>query len=266
MSADARAVALVTGASRGLGRGIALALAADGLDVAINYAGNRAAAEECAALCAAAAPDPAQRFEPIQADVSAAADRATLLATVLERFGRIDALINNAGVAPTERADLLDASEESFQRLMRINLQGPYFLTQAVARHWLLDAADQSRLSQGYTVVMVGSISAHTASIKRGDYCISKAGMSMATQLWATRLAPEGICVYEVRPGIMRTDMTSVVTAKYDALIDEGLVPQGRWGTPADLGSACAALVGGSFPFSTGAVIDVDGGLQMRRL
>jgi NAD(P)-dependent dehydrogenase (short-subunit alcohol dehydrogenase family) len=257
-------VALVTGASRGLGRGIALALAEAGWSVGINFAGNAAAAEACASLCTAAAPDPAQRFVPLQGDIGQPAQRQALLDAHLGAFGRIDSLVNNAGVAPDVRADIVDAGEESFDRLITINTKGPYFLTQLVARHWLTDKPAPA--SRYHSIVFCTSISAHTASTQRGDYCISKAGVAMAAQLWATRLAPEGIMVYEVRPGIMKTDMTAAVTSKYDTLIAQGLVPQNRWGTGEDVGLAVKALVAGDFPFSSGTVIDVDGGFQLRRL
>ena len=257
-------VALVTGASRGLGRGIALELAKAGWSVGINFAGNAAAAQTCADLCTAAARDAAQRFVPLPGDIGQPAGRQALLDAHLEAFGRIDSLVNNAGVAPDVRADIVDASEESFDRLIAINTKGPYFLTQLVARHWLTHRPAPA--SRYLSIVFCTSISVHTASTQRGDYCISKAGAAMAAQLWATRLAPDGIMVYEVRPGIMRTDMTAGVTSKYDALIAQGLVPQNRWGTGEDVGLAVKALVAGDFPFSSGTVIDVDGGLQMRRL
>jgi NAD(P)-dependent dehydrogenase (short-subunit alcohol dehydrogenase family) len=258
-------VALVTGASRGLGRGIAIELAKAGWSVGINYAGNRAAAEECAALCAAAATGKAQRFVPLQGDIADSASRANLLTTHLRELGRIDSLVNNAGIAPSVRADIVEAGEESFDRLVSTNTKGPYFLTQAVARHWLATPATDGAVRYR-SVIFVTSISVHTASIARGDYCISKAGVAMAAQLWASRLAADGINVYEVRPGIMKTDMTAGVTAKYDALIAQGLVPQARWGTGEDVGLAVKALAGGDFPVSTGTGLDVDGGFQVRRL
>lgn len=257
-------VALVTGASRGLGRGVAIELAKAGWSVGINYAGNRAAAEECAALCAAAARLPEQRFVPLQGDISVGTQRQALVDGCLRELGRIDSLVNNAGVAPSVRADLIEATEESFDRLLTINTKGPYFLTQLVARHWL--GAKGGAAVRYRSVVFVTSVSANTASTARGDYCISKAGVSMAAQLWAARLGGDGIMVYEVRPGIMKTDMTAGVTGKYDALISQGLVPQMRWGGGEDVGLAVKALIAGDFPFSTGTVIDVDGGLQMRRL
>jgi NAD(P)-dependent dehydrogenase (short-subunit alcohol dehydrogenase family) len=259
------AVALVTGSSRGLGRGIALELAARGLSVAVHYARNRAAAEETAAACAAAAPRAGQRFPVVAADVSRASDRESLVASTLAALGRLDVLVNNAGRAPAVRADLLDAAEGSFDDLLAVNLKGPYFLSQLVARHFLAHR-DQARLPGGYKLVFVSSMSAHTVSVNRGDYCVSKAGLAMAAQLFAARLAAEGVLVYEVRPGIMATDMTVGVKEKYDRLIGEGLVPQGRWGTAADVGRTVAALVLGDFPFSTGAVVPVDGGIHLRRL
>jgi NAD(P)-dependent dehydrogenase (short-subunit alcohol dehydrogenase family) len=258
-------VALVTGASRGLGRGIALRLAAEGLSVAIGYSTNQPAAEETAAECRRAAPAPGRRFEPVQADIADKAGRDRLVAETLGRFGRIDALINNAGIAPRERADLVDAGEESFEHLLRTNLQGPHFLTQAVVRHWLRDRPAPA-LPGGFKIVFVTSISAETASVNRGDYCISKAGLSMSARLWAARLASDGIQVVELRPGIMATDMTAGVKEKYDRLIAEGLVPQGRWGTADDAGRAVRAIVAGDFAFSTGAVIAVDGGFHLSRL
>ena len=180
-------------------------------------------------------------------------------------FGTLDALVNNAGIAPRVRADILEASEESFDELMATNVRGPYFLTREIARRWLAGPRD-TPLPGGRKVVFVTSISAETASTTRGDYCMSKAALSMAAKLWAARLAPEGIPVYEVRPGIMLTDMTSGVKEKYDALLAQGLVPQGRWGTPEDTGKAVRALLEGAFPFSTGGIFDVDGGFHVSRL
>ena len=259
-------VILVTGASRGLGRGIAIELARGGYSVAINYCGNTVAAEESKVLCQSAAPNDQQKFITVQADISSTADRQRMLKEVDAHFGHLDGLVNNAGVAPKVRADITEASEESFERLIKTNLQGPYFLTQEVANYMLSNSKESALLSGKGRIIFVTSISSHTASVARGDYCISKAGLSMAVQLWAQRLASEDIQVYELRPGIMKTDMTSAVTAKYDALIDEGLVPQKRWGTPEDLGLAAKSLLDGDFPFSTGTVIDIDGGFQLRHL
>jgi NAD(P)-dependent dehydrogenase (short-subunit alcohol dehydrogenase family) len=265
MSALPPPVVLVTGASRGLGRGIAVALAKDGLSVAIHYASNRQAADETLVACREAAPDGRPQFALVRGDVGQADDRRRIVEETLAACGRIDALVNNAGIAPRERRDITDATEESFDELIAVNLKGPYFLSQAVARHWLERKGD-CRLPGGYTLVFVSSISAYMASISRGEYCISKAGLAMATKLWATRLATEGAQVFELRPGLMATDMTAGVKEKYDRLIDEGLVPQRRWGTSEDVGLAVCALMKGGFPFSTGDVINVDGGFHIQRL
>lgn len=258
-------VVLITGASRGLGRGIAIEAAAGGCSVAINFASNAAAAEETASLCQQAATNAAQRFVPIQGDVSDRDDRDGLLTATLDAFGRIDALVNNAGIAPRVRADLTEMSEASFELLLRTNLQGPFFLTQAIANHWL-GGPYAAALDSGFKIIFVTSISADTASVNRGEYCISKAGLAMASQLWAVRLAGHGVQVLELRPGIMATDMTAGVKDKYDALLAEGLVPQRRWGTPGDVGRAVRAVLSGAFPFTTGDVIHLDGGFHIRRL
>lgn len=256
-------MALVTGGGRGLGAGVALALAAAGHSVAIGYRSDAASAAATVAACRQRAAGDGQRFHPLQADVAVPADRARLLAAALERFGSVELLVNNAGIAPRRRADLLQATEESFAEVLATNLTGPYFLTQQVARHWLSQPPQPGRRR---AVVFVTSISAAYASVNRGEYCVSKAGLSMARELFAVRLADAGIGVYEVRPGLMATDMTRAVKEKYDASIAGGLVPQGRWGTGADVGRAVAALVSGGFDFSQGTVVDVDGGFNLRRL
>ncbi len=259
-------VILITGASRGLGRGISIELSRGGYSVAINYAGNAEAAAEAKALCEEVAIKTSQKFITVQADISSTEDRKRMLKEIDSQFGRLDGLVNNAGVAPKVRADITEASEESFERLIKTNLQGPYFLTQEVA-NYILSSKQTPILNAGKgRIIFVTSISSHTASISRGDYCVSKAGLSMAVQLWAQRLADEDIQVYELRPGIMKTDMTSAVTSKYDALIADGLVPQKRWGNPEDLGTAAKSLLDGNFPFSTGTIIDIDGGFQLRHL
>jgi NAD(P)-dependent dehydrogenase (short-subunit alcohol dehydrogenase family) len=253
--------ALVTGASRGIGRGIALELAAAGWRVAINYAGNAAAAADTLGAVRAAGGD----GFAVQGDIAIAADRERLLAETVERFGRIDLLVNNAGIAPAVRADLLEAGEESFDRLIAVNLKGPYFLTQLAARQ-MLRQAPGSEGPRG-RIVTISSISAYTASTNRGDYCVAKAGLAMMTKLFADRLAGEGINVYEIRPGIVATDMTGAVKEKYDRLIlEQGVTPIRRWGTPEDVGRAVRAIAEDRFPFSTGAVFDVDGGFHLRRL
>jgi 3-oxoacyl-[acyl-carrier protein] reductase len=261
------AVALVTGASRGLGRGIAQVLARDGLSVAVHYASNKAAAEETLAACRQVAPNPAQKFIAVGGNVGVAADRAAIFQQTLEGLGRIDALVNNAGIAPRIRADITEATEEIFDEVIAVNLKGPYFLSQLVVRHWLAGAQKgDSRLKAGYKLIFVSSISAYLASINRGEYCISKAGLAMATKLWASRLATDGVQVFEVRPGVMATDMTAGVKEKYDKLIADGLVPQKRWGNGDDVGLAVSALLAGHFPFSTGDVLNVDGGIHLQRL
>ena len=260
-------VALITGASRGIGRGIAIELARLGFSIAINYSQNHEAALECQWLCVQAAPKGAESsFEVFRADVSKTQDRAGLLKAVLERFAWIDLLVNNAGVAPTARVDLLEASEESFDRIMNINLRGPYFLTQAVANFWLAGLEQRPKETAKPKIVNISSVSAYAPSINRGDYCMSKAALSMMTQLFAARLAENQINVYEIRPGIVATDMTRPVKEKYDVMIAAGLTPLGRWGTPEDVGRAVAAIAEDRLPFSTGEVIDVDGGFHIRRL
>ena len=259
--------ALITGASRGIGRGIAVELARERWSVAINYARDQEAARECRRLCEQAASEPSNAsFEIVQADVSRPDDRARLLDSVLERFGWVDLLVNNAGVAPAVRADLLEASEESFDRVIATNLKGPYFLTQRVAQFWVSRAQEFQASSRKPKIVNISSVSAYAASANRGEYCVSKAGLSMMTKLFALRLAEFGILVYEIRPGVVATDMTEAVKEKYDRMIAEGLTPIKRWGTPEDVGQAVAAVAEGRLPFSTGEVINVDGGFHLRRL
>jgi NAD(P)-dependent dehydrogenase (short-subunit alcohol dehydrogenase family) len=260
-------LALVTGASRGIGRGIALALAELGWDLAINYAQNAKAAEQTVNDSVAAAKRNGHRIrvQRCQADISIAADRHRLIEGVRTDFGRLDLLVNNAGAAPSVRADILEATEESFDRVMAINVKGPYFLTQLAAR-WMVEQKRQARDPYNPRIITISSISAYTASVNRGDYCLAKAALSMLTKLYATRLAEHGIKVYEIRPGIIATDMTEPVKAKYDKLIDEGLTPIARWGTPQDVGKAVAAIVQDLLPFSTGEIINVDGGFHLRRL
>jgi len=259
--------ALVTGSSRGIGRGIAEALGQLGWNVVVNYAGNAPAAQQAVAAITAAG----GQAIAVQADISSDADRQRLVAETLRVFGRIDLLVNNAGVAPTVRADLLEADEDSFDRLIAINLKGPYFLTQLVAREMLANirgTTASSSAAESYTpaIITISSISAYAASTNRGDYCIAKAGLSMMTKLFATRLAADGINVYEIRPGIIQTDMTAPVQAKYDQLIAEGLTPIPRWGTPADVAKAVVAIAQGLLPFSTGEVLNIDGGFHLRHL
>ena len=258
-----RKVALVTGASRGIGRAIAIELARVDYDVMITYVTNSQAATEAAAEIRGARE--AARVAICRSNVADAGDRADLLKQTRAEFGRLDLLVNNAGIAPAERVDLLDATVESFDRLIAVNLKGPYFLTQTVAA-WMIEQRAARIPSYRPAIINISSVSAYAASPARGDYCVSKAGLSMMTKLYAARLADEGINVYEIRPGVISTDMTADVKEKYDRLIEADLTPIKRWGTPEDIGRAAAAIATGAFPFSTGEVINVDGGFHLRRL
>ena len=254
-------VTIVTGSSRGIGRGIALSLAERGWQVVVNYRSNSIAAEEVQKAIDAAGGGALL----VQADMANRDDLEKLVDATLSEYGRIDLLVNNAGVGPRQRVDMLQVGEESYNEVMDINLKGPFFLTQRVANEMIsLVKSDSVREPK---IINISSISAYTSSPARAEYCISKAGMSMMTKLWADRLAEYGINVYEIRPGIIATDLTSVVKEKYDRLIlDEGLTPIKRWGTPEDIGKAVLAIAEGLFPFSTGEVINVDGGFHLHRL
>ena len=245
---DSDSVALVTGASRGIGRAVASELARTHRVIG-TYRGNLVAAESLRDKCGA---------EIFQMDVASSADRAAVMEFVRSEYGRLDLLVNNAGIAPRVRNDLLEASEESFEEVLGTNLQGPYFLTRDAAKLMLERGAGR--------IVFVTSISSYTASTNRGEYCVSKAGLSMAAQLYASRLAPEGIGVFEVRPGIIETDMVAPVLDKYKRLAEEGLLPQGRLGRPEDVALAVRAIVDGNLDYSAGQVIDVDGGFHLRSL
>lgn len=253
--------ALVTGGSRGIGFGVARQLASEGWNVVINGMRDEADVQE---------PLEALRSEGVEVayargNVGTAEGRESILSTCREfAGGAINLLVNNAGVAPKERLDILETTEENYSRVIDINLNGVFFLTQAFARAMV--EAKQGNPDFSGTIVNIGSISATVVSINRGEYCIAKAGIAMLTQLFATRLGSEGIPVYEVRPGVTKTDMTSGVTEKYDKLIQEGLCVQPRWGFPEDVAKATAALARGDFPYSTGQVIMVDGGLTIPRL
>ena len=255
-----RKVALITGGGRGIGLGISKCLAGEGHNLVI--CGRRPETQVRDALLALRKVGVEVLY--IQADVASRDDRSRLLEKIEEHFGCLNVLVNNAGMAPENRADVLEATEESFDRVMAVNLKGPYFLTQAAAK-WMIKQKQASSDYEG-CVINISSISATVASPSRGDYCISKAGLSMATRLWAARLGEFGIPVYEVRPGIVMTDMTAAVKERYDKLIAEGLTVQGRWGLPGDIGQAVAMLVRGDLAYSTGQVIMVDGGLTVHRL
>ena len=265
MSASLPPIVLVTGAGRGLGSGIAKELAKSGFSVALHYGSSRGGAEEVAVACAELASSKEQQFIPVGADLGDSETRSGLVAQVIEKFGHLDALVNNAGITEPNRRDCLEAAEEDFDTVMDINLKAPYFLTQAAAQYWVANP-DKGRIESGYKALFISSISSDTVSVNRGAYCVSKAGVSMATQVWAARLAEHGIQVNDIRPGIMTSDMTAGAQSKYDDLIADGLVPQRRWGTGEDLGKAVASICSGDFPFTTGTVIPVDGGFHIKRL
>lgn len=253
-------VAIVTGGSRGIGFGCAESLAKAGYHLVIN--GMRPVDQ---------VQEPIDRLEShgikvayARGDVGSAEGRAAILKTAREEFGRLNVLVNNAGVAPKERLDLLETTGESYQRVMTINCEGPFFLTQEVAK-WMIEQKDNDSSFEA-AIINVNSISATVVSTNRGEYCVSKAALAMVTQLFAARLGEHRIGVYEVRPGVTKTDMTSGVTDKYDKLIEEGLCVTPRWGFPEDTGRIVASLAAGTFPYSTGQVILVDGGLTIPRL
>ena len=255
-----RRVALITGGSRGIGFGIAKELAQNNFDLAIN--GTRAAG-----LVEDAVEELKEYGIEVmycQGNIASSRDRAEILNQIKKHFGRLHVLVNNAGVAPKERKDILDATEESFDHVIDVNLKGPYFLTQKAA-NWMIE---QKKMDDEFKacIINISSISATVASVNRGEYCISKAGVGMATQLFAVRLGEFNIPVFEVRPGIIETDMTSGVKEKYDKLIEEGLCVQKRWGQPQDVGKVVASLAKGDFMYSSGQVIMVDGGLTIPRL
>ncbi|MEX0646861.1 MAG: 3-ketoacyl-ACP reductase [Balneolaceae bacterium] len=253
-------VALITGGSRGIGLAIARKLCENGYDVAINGVREESAVTKVLEELNSTG----SKAIYCRGDIGSEEDRKRIVEDVKSAFGRLNVLVNNAGVAPKDRLDPLQATNESFERVMRINLEGPYFLTQAVA-NWMVE---QKQKKDSFTAVIVniGSISATVVSPNRGDYCMSKAGLAMHSKIWAVRLAEYGIPVFEVRPGVIKTDMTSAVTDKYDKLIGEGLTVQPKWGYPEDVAKATFSLVSGDFPYSTGEVFMVDGGLTIPRL
>ena len=258
---NSKPVAVVTGASRGIGRAVTISLASAGFDIAaIARSLDSEGMETLGPEIEKAGAD----FFPIGLDISCTACHKEVVTNILERYGRIDFLVNNAGVAPLHRNDILEMTEESYDRVMNINLKGPVFFAQKIAREmvWL------SQMIQDYKprIVFISSVSAVMSSPNRSEYCISKAGLSMASTVFADKLSEHGIVVYEIRPGIIQTDMTSRVKEKYDRMIAEGLIPQKRWGVPNDIGKAIASLARGEWDFSTGAVFEVSGGLNIRSL
>ena len=253
-------VALITGGSRGIGFGIATKLAAIGFDLAINGVRAESEVEEALKKLKEFANDVIY----CRGDTSLSNARESIIAKVKEHYGQLHVLVNNAGIPPKERKDILEATEKSFDEVISVNLKGSYFLTQKVA-NWMIDQKKNDKEFNG-CIINISSISATVVSVNRGEYCISKAGLSMATQLFAVRLGEFNIPVYEVRPGVIYTDMTAGVKGKYDKLIEEGLCVQQRWGLPEDVGKAVASLANGDFTYSTGQVIMVDGGLTIPRL
>ena len=253
-------VALITGGSRGIGFGIATKLAAIGFDLAINGLREENEVEEVLNKLKEFGNDVIY----CRGDTSSSGDRESIIAKVKEHYGQLHVLVNNAGIHPKERKDILEATEKSFDEVISVNLKGSYFLTQKVA-NWMIDQKKNDKEFNG-CIINISSISATVVSVNRGEYCISKAGLSMATQLFAVRLGEFNIPVYEVRPGVIYTDMTAGVKGKYDKLIEEGLCVQQRWGLPEDIGKAVASLANGDFTYSTGQVIMVDGGLTIPRL
>ena len=256
----AKKTALITGGSRGIGFGIALEMAKAGFNLAINGVRDQKAVQPVL--------DGLKMFGIkviyAQGDVSKKQDRDKILKTVVTEFGQLNVLINNAGIAPKERKDILEATEDSYNYVMDINLRGPYFLTQLVANHMVKQKKEDDRFE--CCIINVSSVSASVASVNRGEYCISKAGIAMATKLWAARLGEFNIPVYEIQPGIIKTDMTSGVVEKYDKLFEAGLSIQKRWGLPEDIGKVATSMALGMMPYSTGQVVMVDGGMTVQRL
>jgi len=253
-------IALITGGTRGIGLGIATELAKSGFDLAINGMRDQK-------LVKPVLDELKQYGVPVsyfQGDISSKEDRLQMVEAVCSKFGKINILVNNAGIAPPERRDILEATEESFDLVLNVNLKGPYFLTQLVANS-MIEFKNQFP-TEFYCVINISSVSAVVASVNRGEYCISKAGIAMATRLWAARLGEFDIPVYEIQPGVILTDMTAGVKAKYDHLFENGMAIQQRWGLPSDIGKVAAAMATGLLPYSTGQVVLVDGGMTIPRL
>lgn len=260
MAPKPKKIAVITGSGRGIGRGISIELSRAGWTIVINDIGNPDPPHETLALVRANGSD----GKIIMADITSADDRKRLVEDTLQTFGQIDLLVNNAGIGPRVRKDILEVEEQSLQEVMAVNMVGPFFLTQLVARV-MIDLISK-KIIQNPKIVNIASISSYTSSTSRPEYCLSKAGVAMSTLLYADRLANEGINVYEIRPGIIETPMTAGVKEKYDRLIENNVTPIKRWGQPEDIGKAITAIAEGYLPFSTGQVIDVDGGFHIHRL
>jgi 3-oxoacyl-[acyl-carrier protein] reductase len=258
---NGKPVAVITGASRGIGRNVAIALAKEGFDIA---AIARSVDNEGMEILGPEVEKPGAQFFPIGLDISCTKCHKEVVSNILDRYGRIDFLVNNAGVAPLQRNDLLEMTEESYDRVLNINLKGPVFFSQKIAREmiWMKDQIS----SYKPVIIFITSVSAVLSSSNRTEYCVSKAGLSMASTVFADRLSKEGILVFEVRPGIVQTDMTVKVKDKYDKMITEGFVPQKRWGVPEDIGKAVASIARGDWNFSTGMVFEISGGLNIHKL
>ncbi|MBN2244321.1 MAG: 3-ketoacyl-ACP reductase [Candidatus Aminicenantes bacterium] len=263
-----RPVAIVTGAGRGIGRGIVISLAENGFDIAGNDIIWEPDNEQTGLFeVKRRVEELSVNFLPVKGDVSSLSDHDSLIIKTVESFGRIDVLVNNAGIAPLIRMDMLQATPESYDRLMAVNTRGPFFLTQKVAAHMIEQKKKENKIPDiSPSIIFISSISAYVSSPSRAEYCISKAALSQAARLYADRLSEYGINVYEVRPGIIQTDMTASVKEKYDKKIAGGLIPQGRWGKPEDVGRAVAALARGDFAYSTGMIIEISGGMNISRL
>ena len=256
-----RPVAVVTGASRGIGRAVATSLASEGFDIA---AIARSTDSKGMEILSSDVEKKGSEFFPIGLDISCTACQTEVVSNILERYGRIDLLVNNAGVAPLKRDDLLEMTEESYNRVMNINLRGPLFLAQKIAKEmiWL----NQQLSDYKPVIVFITSALANISTVNRVEYCISKSGLSTASKIFADRLSKENIRVYEVRPGIIQTDMTAKMKDKYNRFINDGFVPQKRWGLPEDVGKAVASIARGDWDFSTGMIFEISGGLNIQRL
>lgn len=258
-------VALVTGAARGIGRGICLEMAENGFNIAgVDVLANPKIKQKGLFEVKQKVEELGRKFLPVRSDIANLDGHKTILQKTLDMFGRIDVLVNNAGVAPEERMDILETTPESYDRVLSINARGAFFLTQRIAKH-MIHQIEEDTIKKP-SIIFISSVSAYVSSPSRPEYCISKAALSVTARIFADRLAEHGINVYEVRPGLIQTDMTVPVKEKYDELISEGLIPQKRWGYPKDVARAVVSLARGDFAYSTGLVVEVSGGMNIRHL